>query len=66
MSTDDLPEDEEYGCGYEWDHTASELGEGHWECTECGAEGWDDDDLGGTADQTDADVGRAARIAEEA
>lgn len=33
----------EEGCGYSWDHTVRELGEGHWECTECGAEGWDED-----------------------
>jgi len=32
-----------YGCGYEWDHTIQRLGEGHWECTECGAEGCDEE-----------------------
>ena len=33
---------DEEGCGYEWEHTCRDLGEGHWECTECGAEGWDE------------------------
>lgn len=33
---------DEEGCGYSWDHTSRDLGDGHWECTECGAEGWDE------------------------
>jgi hypothetical protein len=28
-------------CGETYDHTESDLGEGHWVCTNCGAEGWD-------------------------
>lgn len=35
--------DIESGCGYEWDHTIIELGDGAWECSECGAEGWAED-----------------------
>lgn len=37
------PEEIQEGCGYEWDHTVVELGDGAWECSECGAEGWEDD-----------------------
>lgn len=37
------PEEILGGCGWEWDHTIVELGDGAWECSECGAEGWDDD-----------------------
>ncbi|HEY9476365.1 MAG TPA: hypothetical protein VIS06_21255 [Mycobacteriales bacterium] len=44
QTTTEPKEEDLYGCGYEWDHTARDLGDGHWECTECGAEGWDDPD----------------------
>lgn len=37
-------EELQYGCGYEYDHTVRDLGEGHWECAECGTEGWDQSD----------------------
>ncbi len=36
---------EDYGCGWEWDHTTTESeadGLITWVCTECGAEGWEE------------------------
>ena len=45
---DDADEDEndivESGCGYEYDHQVRvvDLETGQWECTRCGAEGWDE------------------------
>ena len=38
------PGDRLRGCGYEWEHTARDLGNGGWECAECGAEGWAEDE----------------------
>lgn len=35
-------EDEWEGCGYSWDHTLRDLGNGSYECRECGAEIYDE------------------------
>lgn len=39
-------EEDDYGCGWEYDHDTVWLDkeDGHWLCSECGAEGWDDDE----------------------
>ncbi len=54
----------ESGCGWEWDHTTRTTYTGpdgtQWECTGCGAEGWED-----AEPQSDDDVARAARIADK-
>jgi hypothetical protein len=52
-------EDEESGCGWEWDHTVRVLYEGpegtQWECTECGAEGWDEPEANAAESQKGSD-----------
>lgn len=60
----DIEADAESGCGWEWDHTTRTTYEGpdgtQWECTECGAEGWEP-----AEPQSDDDVARATRVADK-
>lgn len=47
--SDDWPDDEEDVCGWTYDHTTRITHEDEdgvqWECTNCGAEGWEDHHL---------------------
>ena len=48
---DNSSAEDEWVCGYSYDHTVREVIDGHWTCEECGAEGWDDDSSNGDGEE---------------